>query len=67
MRKLTLDLESLAVQSFETTRPGRGRGTVHGRLYEPFGGTVDTVDPVLSPECLHTENLSCDSCPQRGC
>lgn len=29
MRKLRLSLENLAVESFETTRPEAGRGTVH--------------------------------------
>ncbi|MDB4951073.1 MAG: hypothetical protein JWM27_3722 [Gemmatimonadetes bacterium] len=41
MKKLTLELESLSVESFDTTVAGQdGRGTVHGQAY--------TVYPQLS-------------------
>lgn len=34
MKKLTLDLDQLAVESFDTTRPASGRqGTVQGNMY----------------------------------
>lgn len=64
MRKLSLDLEALAVQSFETTPPDAGgRGTVLGR------GGVDVGVPFPrqtyphgcpSPLCVDTPLASCD-------
>ena len=40
MRKLSLDLDQLAVESFETDRAGRGAGTV-----DAFSGIVDEEVP----------------------
>jgi hypothetical protein len=39
MRKLTLDLDSLAVQSFETGEDEAVRGTVHGNYLTEWGCT----------------------------
>ena len=66
MRKLSLSLEELTVDSFETTDGANGRGTVLGR-----GGSPD-----YSPYCYPTqlpedptcaESCSCDGqCPDTG-
>ncbi|HET7464644.1 MAG TPA: hypothetical protein VFJ82_25605 [Longimicrobium sp.] len=42
MRKVTLDTDTLRVETFETSRPERpARGTVHGQWSQP--GTCDAV------------------------
>lgn len=57
MRKLTLDLDSLSVQSFETTVPdGAGRGTVLGRA---VAGPDNTRDCSMDPACVLTDQASC--------
>lgn len=56
MIKLTLDLDALAVQSFETTPAQGGRGTVLGNAdpiagaFEPQVGVVKTNDS-MAPGC----------------
>jgi hypothetical protein len=50
-KKLALDLERLAVESFETALPAEGRGTVRGH------------DSRLTfPACTDTEWASCEAC-----
>ncbi|HEX6373514.1 MAG TPA: hypothetical protein VF006_31605 [Longimicrobium sp.] len=65
MRKLKLELDSLVVQSFETTTPeGPARGTVHGRAEAgpdtPYCGTVDV-------NCKYTEQYSCEGTCEDTC
>lgn len=65
MRKLTLDVDSLVVQSFQTTTPDGGRGTVLG---QGVVGPQRTPD-CQSPLCILTEGYSCegtcgDSCQE---
>lgn len=83
MRKLTLDLDALAVQSFATDEAGTPRfGTVHGRQGRPTGledTDCSAVDACASArgcseiaECRPTEGTNCPSaalaCPSsRGC
>lgn len=59
MRKLVLNLDSLAVQSFDTTPAGEGaRGTVQGRgmgVHEPA-----SHPDCPSPLCVDTPLASCD-------
>jgi hypothetical protein len=57
MRKLTLNLDSLAVQSFETTpADAAGRGTVLGRA---AAGPEPTRDCSMDPNCVYTDQASC--------
>lgn len=83
MRKLTLDLNALQVQSFATDEAGTLRfGTVHGRQGKPTGQQdteCSAVDACASArgcseiaECRPTEGTNCPSaalaCPSsRGC
>ena len=53
MRKLTLDVDTLNVQSFETARVQTAQGTVFG--HAPTAGN--------SPEC----RSAVDACPSRLC
>lgn len=59
MCKLTLDLDTLVVQSFPTTAPEAGRGTVHGRAEAQTPGcSYDT-------RCVPSEHYTCDpTCPE---
>lgn len=66
MKKLKLQIESLQVQSFNTTSGGQGeRGTVHGQgaPSEDFGCTWICI--TLSCLCGNTEKLLCSAagCP----
>jgi hypothetical protein len=72
MRKLTLNLESLAVQSFETTPgDGGGRGTVLGRGGAVAGPGVVPRDTYPngcpSPLCVDTPLASCDGSCGNSC
>jgi hypothetical protein len=61
MRKLTLDLDSLAVQSFETTPLDESvRGTVLGRGAIGVGVPRQTYPGCPSPLCVDTPLASCD-------
>ena len=69
MKKLRLDVEELAVESFRTEAgEGEGRGTVRGREWwaaaEPVagvGGTdVSTCDPKQACGCADSWEGSCD-------
>jgi hypothetical protein len=65
MRKLTLDLEQIAVESFDTSGARSARpGTVRGREYtvDPCH-TVNPCDTVFPP----TENLALSACWGTGC
>jgi len=75
MRKMKLDLEKLAVDSFEMLA-AHGRGTVVGRMpivsppdgpiVNP-GGVADTYPECPSPLCMDTPLASCDGSCQPGC
>ncbi len=70
MRKLTLELDSLAVQSFETTAPNGGRGTVWGQGMIGVGVGVprDTYpNGCPSPLCVDTPMASCDGSCGNSC
>lgn len=62
MRKVKLDMDSLAVESFATTGGAEGRGTVHGRA-EASGDCLRTLYQAqcisltgdLECQCVHTE------------
>jgi hypothetical protein len=54
MRKLSLKLDSLEVESFQTASAVRGAGTVRGLAYT----VLDPAEPV-EPE---TQQNSCDTC-----
>ncbi|HVG46277.1 MAG TPA: hypothetical protein VM890_16150 [Longimicrobium sp.] len=63
MKKMMLDLDALAVESFEIDAP-EGRGTVVGAAKPPAGSEIDacpsawhcTIDPQL---CGNTLDKSC--------
>ncbi|MBV9107775.1 MAG: hypothetical protein JO306_00030 [Gemmatimonadetes bacterium] len=70
MKKLTLRLEALEVESFDTARENGSRGTVRGHdtretewcsWYDKCGETVDTcANPCdLTPLCPDTEAPVC--------
>jgi len=71
MRKLTLDLDSLAVQSFETTPAGdASRGTVLARAGIGAGIPVDRPTyphGCPSPLCVDTPLASCDGSCGNSC
>lgn len=60
-KKLTLDLDRLKVQSFETSRPAAGRGTVlahSGAICAPFTTNTEWVsvcDACIPPSEAVTE------------
>ena len=67
MKKLTLDLNALAVESFDAAPAVEARGTVLGRET----GIGDCVDggPTEAPTCAYCESYvySCDPCyPEEG-
>jgi hypothetical protein len=72
MRKVKLDVEQLAVESFETSA-SHGRGTVLGRMPDldvrPFAaaGKFDTYPDCPSPLCMDTPLASCDGSCRPGC
>jgi hypothetical protein len=68
MRKLTLNLDSLAVQSFETTpEDAAGRGTVLGRGIA-VGYPAQTYPyGCPSPLCMDTPLASCDGSCGNSC
>jgi hypothetical protein len=66
MRKLTLDVDALAVESFETARGAAGAGTVQGRA----AGVIQNPQPNTSEiwscngTCITcTDCNTCISCP----
>ena len=71
MRKVKLNVEQLAVESFETSA-SHGQGTVLGRMPEvdvkPFDGAgADTYPECPSPLCQDTPLASCDGSCRPGC
>lgn len=63
MRKLTLELDSLVVQSFQTTAPEPGRGTVHGQGVAGPEQTPGCDSPLCIPSEWHTCPDTCkESC-----
>lgn len=83
MRKLTLDVNTLRVESFEPIEDGGARpGTVHGNAATPYcseergcsyaydtcGGESCAVTACLTCLCPHTgPQPSCDPCSWNGC
>lgn len=76
MRKLTLSIDALHVQSFETAPLVRGRGTVRGRQVDTVHfeeadiaiGDKRTHPDCPSPLCVDTPLASCDgTCGAPGC
>lgn len=71
MRKVKLQVEELAVDSFHTTASA-GRGTVMGRI-DAIGKEVGTYpQPATYPECpsplcVDTPLASCDGSCRPGC
>ena len=64
MRKLKLDLDTLAVQSFSPAPAHRGRGTAHGyadTALLPDPDTGGTQPGETQVDCLTCEN-SCRGC-----
>lgn len=76
MRKVKLEMEQLAVESFVTSK-AHGRGTVFGRMpiVNPPDGPVppdeyvapNTYPECPSPLCMDTPLASCDGSCQPGC
>lgn len=75
MRKLTLDLDALCVESFDTGT-GAGRGTVRGNLAEAGAiGVIRESDPwtcagdplSCGGSCDPTCNRSCEGTCDRSC
>ncbi|HEU0054540.1 MAG TPA: hypothetical protein VFQ39_15235 [Longimicrobium sp.] len=74
MRKMKLEVEQLAVESFETSA-AHGRGTVFGRMPDlaeaHFAGTVKpqpaSYPECPSPLCVDTPLASCDGSCRPGC
>lgn len=60
MKKLTLDLDTLAVQSFETTAGEDGRGTVQGLMYALALGSGGASCPTCEP-------IETCTCAENGC
>ncbi|WP_420130610.1 pinensin family lanthipeptide [Longimicrobium sp.] len=58
MKKVQLKLETLRVESFETSVPANERGTVDAhQIGTRVGGCTATTCP--PNQCFCTENLSC--------
>jgi hypothetical protein len=76
MRKLRLDLDALAVESFDTEVRGFGRGTIAGNRYEanpaPFEGketqsNCDDCHYTLPPTCLSCDADVCTMASKTEC
>ena len=66
MKKLALNLDGLAVQSFETQSTARPRGTVHGAEWtEPTSCWIDTDVVSCGGSCDHT--YCNETCAGGGC
>ena len=68
MKKLRLDIESIAVESFATDeRTGERRGTVHGHV--SFRCSVDPDNTCAAETCdnAYTCALSCGLCGSYKC
>lgn len=63
MRKLTLELDALKVESFDTTPAGRGGGgTVRGHRWEEAGIDDGTVISGGDPNCGTVGADTCEGC-----
>ena len=60
MKKLSLDLDAIRVETFETDGTPGARGTVHGRA--DFAAAADSPLASCVDSCLDTICLSCDTC-----
>ena len=69
MRKLRLDVEALAVESFETAEERDGGGTVFGREeYTYIGCATDPECNTYGASCAVSRCYTCESCPvSKGC
>lgn len=73
MRKLSLNLEQLRVDSFSPAADDvRGRGTVRGNAQATYGCTegwagcaVETIGYTCDVQCSHTHRI--DSCVMASC
>jgi hypothetical protein len=68
MRKIKLHLESIAVESFHTTRGHSAAGTAVAHQWGPFSGLPETCGATCGRTCWQSCNGSCDeatcvSCP----
>ena len=61
MKKLTLDLDALNVESFLTAAADDKSGTVHGHITLQCSGGADTCDNCNTAAC-NTKDVTC-SCP----
>ena len=57
MRKISLQLESLVVESFHTTAPGHAAGTA---MAHQFSGQPDTCGDTCGRSCAVTCPATCD-------
>jgi len=62
MKKLSLDLEMLVVESFDTAPAGRGAGTVHGNAFEAEIGNAVIAKTDVRVDC----GSWIDACPSRA-
>lgn len=67
MKKIVLDVETLAVETFPAeSEPRDKRGTVHGHL-TPRCPTPTSIDCTTSIECTFRCTLGYDTCQQASC
>lgn len=59
---MKLELDRLAVESFETAVPELPAGTVRGRADIPGGGDLGKIEivPIVTPRCSNTCDFTCD-------
>ena len=68
MRKITLDVDQLKVDSFQTDGVQAGRGTVHGHYFTEVGCYTDeahncgSVGGTCEQSCYGSCNSACNSC-----
>lgn len=66
MRKLRLDVETLAVESFETAEGLQGRGTVEGREHYTYFCATEPECRTIGASCAPSRCYTCESCPPSG-
>lgn len=72
MHKLTLAMDDLRVESFDTTSAPKEKGTVLGEQFTYAGSCYDPTCAgfntcTCGESCPDTCSLSCDSCRPRYC
>lgn len=68
MHKLRLDLDSLAVESFDTASAGGRWGTVAAHMFGAGGAdTVQKVTQSNCADCYYTLPATCMSCGEEVC